>query len=213
MNSEFLLRRIHSITGIVPIGIFLVYHLFTQLYLHSGAEVYNAQTNAYYDSPMAMLLMAVFVYIPLFFHSIYGLRLSDRVLDVAEVGAQTEYRYFANLLYWLQRFSGIGIFLFIGAHLTMTQLVPRMDNSYGQHFEHLQHGFLSPDSGLVTLAVYVLGILGSAFHLGNGINTFCITWGITLTPASQRLVRSFGIMVFLGLTGVGYYSISVLYLI
>ena len=41
MDSHFLARRIHSLTGIVPVGLFLVYHLYLQLYLHSGAEVYN----------------------------------------------------------------------------------------------------------------------------------------------------------------------------
>lgn len=212
MNSEFLLRRIHSITGIFPVGIFLVYHLFTQLYLHSGAEVYNEHTNAFYDSPMAMLLLAIFVYIPLFFHSIYGLKLSNSLLNVSEVGAQTEYRYLANVLYWLQRLSGVGVFLFIGAHLTMTQLITRIEGEYGMHYEHLQAGFLNPDSGLVTLAVYVLGILGASFHFSNGINTFCITWGITLTPLSQKMVRNFSIGVFIALTMIGYYSISVLYL-
>jgi len=28
MDSHFLMRRIHSLTGVVPVGLFLVYHLY-----------------------------------------------------------------------------------------------------------------------------------------------------------------------------------------
>ena len=45
MDSHFLLRRISSLAGVVPIGLFLVYHLYIQLYLHSGAEIYNKEVN------------------------------------------------------------------------------------------------------------------------------------------------------------------------
>ena len=70
MNSHFFARRVHSLTGIIPVGLFLVYHLYTQLYLHQGAEKYNEHTNAFYDSPLAIWLLIIFVYIPLFYHSI-----------------------------------------------------------------------------------------------------------------------------------------------
>jgi len=212
MSLEFILRRVHSITGIFPVGVFLVYHLYIQLYLHSGSEFYNDKVNSFYDSPIAILLLAVFVYIPLIFHSVYGVYLSSQLIDIPEVGAQMEYKYFSNLLYWLQRLSGVGVFLFIGAHLYNAKLSPLLSDDFGKHYEHLQSGFLNPDSGWLTLAVYSLGILGAAFHLGNGINTFCITWGIALTPLSQKMMRTISIGIFILLTISGYYSITVFWL-
>lgn len=212
MGSEFLLRRIHSITGVFPVGLFLVYHLYTQLYLHSGAEVYNDKVNSFYDSPIAILLLALFVYIPLIFHSVYGVYLSSQLVDLPEIGAQMEYRYLSNLLYWLQRLSGVGVFLFIGAHLYNAKIAPFISDDFGNHYEHLQSGFLNPESGWLTLTVYIFGILGAAFHLGNGINTFCMTWGIALTPLSQKMMRTMGIGIFILLTISGYYSITVFWL-
>jgi succinate dehydrogenase / fumarate reductase cytochrome b subunit len=69
------MRRIHSLTGVVPVGLFLVYHLYLQLYLHSGAETYNAEVNSFYDSPLAIWTLVIVVYIPLFFHAFLGVRL------------------------------------------------------------------------------------------------------------------------------------------
>ena len=118
MNSHFFARRVHSLTGIIPVGLFLIYHLYTQLYLHQGAEKYNEYTNAFYESPLAIWLLIIFVYIPLFYHSILGAKLS------IEATPQPSYHYFSHLLYWLQRISGIGVLLFIFAHLYNTQVMP-----------------------------------------------------------------------------------------
>ncbi len=202
MDSDFLLRRIHSLTGIIPVGLFLVYHLYIQLYLHSGAEAYNGVVNSYYDGPLALVLLIVFVYIPLFFHSFYGVKLS------IEAQIQPEYTFFSHLLYWLQRLSGVGIFLFIFAHIWNTQIKPLADGTWGTHFEHLHEGFHDPTFGLVTISVYVFGILGATFHLANGINTFCITWGIATTPKSQARIRAVSIVTFILLTVMAFYSIS-----
>jgi succinate dehydrogenase / fumarate reductase cytochrome b subunit len=189
----------------IPVGIFLVYHLYTQLYLHQGAEKYNEQTNAFYNSPLAIWLLIIFVYMPLFYHSILGAKLS------IEATPQPSYHYFAHLLYWLQRISGIGVLLFIFAHLYNTQVMPLLNDTYGQHFEHLADGFASAETGWLTKSVYLLGILGATFHFANGINTFCMTWGLALTPRAQLRVRVLSIIVFILLTGVSLYSMSAIW--
>jgi succinate dehydrogenase / fumarate reductase cytochrome b subunit len=40
-------------------------------------------------------------------------------------------------------------------------------------------------SGIVPV-LYAIGVLSCVFHLANGIWTFGITWGLWVTPASQR---------------------------
>jgi succinate dehydrogenase / fumarate reductase cytochrome b subunit len=37
-----------------------------------------------------------------------------------------------------------------------------------------------------TLVVYILGVLGIAYHLANGIHTAMMTWGAAVTKASLR---------------------------
>jgi len=202
MDSHFLTRRIHSLTGIVPVGLFLVYHLYLQLYLHSGAEVYNEVINGFYDSPLAIWALVIVVYIPLFFHAFFGVRL------IFESSVQPSYTYFSHLL---QRISGIGVLLFILAHVWNTQFGPWISGTWGTHFEHLSSGFTDPDSGMITKAVYLLGIIGAVFHFSNGLNTFCMTWGIALTPKSQIRVRILSIFLFFILAASALYALSAIW--
>ena len=205
MDNHFLYRRLHSLSGIIPVGLFLIYHLYLQLYLHSGAEIYNAEINSFYDSPLAIWILVLIVYIPLFFHSIYG------VFLIFEGKVQPSYLYFPHVLYWLQRLSGIGIVLFIIAHVWNTQLGPMFSGTWGNHWEHLFEGFSNPETGLVTKIVYVFGIFGATFHFANGINTFCMTWGIALTPKSQLRIRLISILVFLVLITSSLFSLSAIW--
>jgi succinate dehydrogenase / fumarate reductase cytochrome b subunit len=205
MDSYFITRRIHSLTGLVPVGLFLVYHLYLQLYLHSGAEVYNEVINGFYDSPLAIWSLVIVVYIPLFFHAFFGIRL------IFESKVQPSYTYFSHLLYWLQRISGVGVLLFTIAHVWNAQLGPWVAGTWGTHFEHLSSGFADPDSGLITKAVYLLGTIGAVFHFSNGINTFCMTWGIALTPKSQIRVRILSILLFIILAASAFYALSAIW--
>ena len=52
-----------------------------------------------------------------------------------------------------------------------------------------------------------LGNLGIAFHLANGLWTFLITWGLTVTPRSQRVSQVLSILFFLVLVGMAGTSI------
>ena len=205
MDSYFITRRIHSLTGLVPVGLFLVYHLYLQLYLHSGAEVYNEVINSFYDSPLAIWSLVIVVYIPLFFHAFFGIRL------IFESKVQPSYTCFSHLLYWLQRISGVGVLLFTIAHVWNAQLGPWVAGTWGTHFEHLSSGFADPDSGLITKAVYLLGTVGAVFHFSNGLNTFCMTWGIALTQKSQIRVRILSILLFIILAASAFYALSAIW--
>ena len=205
MDSHFLTRRIHSLTGIVPVDFFWCTISYLQLYLHSGAEIYNEVINGFYDSPLAIWALVIVVYIPLFFHAFFGIRL------IFESSVQPSYTYFSHLLYWLQRISGIGVLLFILAHVWNTQFGPWISGTWGTHFEHLSSGFTDPDSGMITKAVYLLGIIGAVFHFSNGLNTFCMTWGIALTTKSQIRVRILSISLFFILSASALYALSAIW--
>ena len=145
------------------------------------------------------------VYIPLLFHSLLG------VILVFENKVQPSYTYFSHLLYWLQRISGIGVLLFIIAHVWNAKLGPWIAGTWGTHFEHLSSGFADPETGMLTKTVYLLGVLGAVFHFAYGLNTFCMTWGIALTPTSQKGVRSFSILVFIILIASAFYALAAIW--
>jgi len=57
----------------------------------------------------------------------------------------------------------------------------------------LMHSILS-DPGW--FAFYVLGVISAVFHFCNGIFTFCITWGLTVSERSQALVQRASLALF-----------------
>jgi len=189
----------------VPLGLFLIYHLYLQLYLHSGAKVYDSRINSFYESPLAIWFLVIIVYLPLLFHGIFGIKLA------LEAKVQPQYAYYSHLLFALQRISGIGVLLFIFAHVWNAQLAPALAGVWGGHYEHLATGFGDPSSGIITKAVYVLGILGATFHFANGINTFCMTWGITMTPVAQKRVQNLSVALFVLLAGSAFYSLAAIW--
>src|SRR5690606_24595456 len=75
---------------------------------------------------------------------------------------------------------------------------------------------IAPDFGTATLLVvretfkmplmlvlYTLFVLAAVFHAFNGLWTFMISWGVTLTPRSQTLMRtlSTALMLLFGFLG------------
>lgn len=67
------------------------------------------------------------------------------------------------------------------------------------------------------LVLYTIFVLSACFHAFNGLWTFLISWGVSLTERSQRLMRFFanglmGVIAFLGLAAIwGTYWINLRY--
>ena len=70
-------------------------------------------------------------------------------------------------------------------------------------FRHMAEGLREP----LTFTVYVLGILGAAYHLANGLATFCITWGLTISPRAQARMTSVALVLFLVISFIGLNSV------
>ncbi|HEV8376792.1 MAG TPA: hypothetical protein VGR38_11245 [Candidatus Polarisedimenticolia bacterium] len=76
-------------------------------------------------------------------------------------------------------------------------------NGFSLDFAPMSDGLREPR----TFAVYTLGILGTAYHLANGLWTFCLTWGFSVSRSSQRWLTSasmalFGLLFLLGMNNV-----------
>jgi succinate dehydrogenase / fumarate reductase cytochrome b subunit len=196
-SGHFLARRLHSLVGIVPLGAVLVFHFWFHAYSHAGPAVYDQKLAELYAWPLKTLLAWITVYLPLIYHSIYGLFITR------EAGPNfLAYGYFRNWMYTLQRASGIGLLLFIPAHLVKARwphvFFPGESMSFAHEVEGFQHA--------LTVAVYVAGIVGAAFHLANGAFTFGITWGWWTGPAAQRRASFASIALFALLLGMGFWA-------
>ncbi|CRI65378.1 Succinate dehydrogenase, cytochrome b558 subunit [Thiocapsa sp. KS1] len=179
-NPHFLLRRLHSLLGLLPVGAFLIFHLWENSQSRFGAEHYNEHVVAALKGMNYLPLMEIFmIALPLLFHASYGLVITAQMR--AELA---RYGYARNRLYWMQRVSGIGILLFLLLHVGMTRIAGIWDPSVGDDlFAHMQAMLSQP----WMLALYLVGLLLSVFHLANGLASMAIVWGLTTSVRAQAL--------------------------
>jgi succinate dehydrogenase / fumarate reductase, cytochrome b subunit len=198
-GRHFWLRRLHSLSGIVPVGGFLAFHLYENYAATRGAEEYNRMTRTLQTVPFAVAIEIVVIAIPLFFHGIYG-------LFVTSTGGANvvSHPYVRNWAYFVQRVTGVIVFAFILFHYWTTRLVQLHDHESLNLFNQVQAAVANP----WIYAFYVAGILSATYHLANGIWSFSIVWGITISPGAQRRMAYVSAAVFLILSFFGVRSIS-----
>lgn len=193
----FLIRRLHSLTGVVPIGAFLIPHLTTNSSVvwgmindskhgHAGVETFQHEVNFIHSLPFLILIEIFVLWLPIAYHSLVG-------IWFATTGTSNlrHYRYQDNWRYTLQRVSGYVGVLYIFLHISSLRwgwtyggLTPAFDPYYAASTTaaHLQQGTL----GLLLAAFYLVSVLLLVFHFANGLWTAAITWGLTITPEAQR---------------------------
>jgi succinate dehydrogenase / fumarate reductase cytochrome b subunit len=199
LPRHFWLRRLHSLSGIVPVGGFLAFHLFENYQATRGADAYNEMTRRLQQVPFAVALEVLVIALPLFFHGIYGLFLTSTARPNAISSP-----YVRNWMYVLQRLTGIVVFAFILFHYWTTRLVQLHDHESLDLFRQVQSAVANP----WVYAFYIVGILSATLHLANGIWSFSIVWGITVSPAAQRRMALVSAAVFVVLSALGLLSIA-----
>ncbi len=72
-NREFFNRRLHSLLGVIPVGIFLIQHLIVNHFAVYGASSFNQAAHFMEGLPFRYALELLIIFIPLLYHAIYGL--------------------------------------------------------------------------------------------------------------------------------------------
>jgi succinate dehydrogenase cytochrome b subunit len=179
---HFLLLKFHSLTGLVPIGLFLTFHLLINSLRTVGVLPYQWSIDAINSLPFLIWIEVLFIYIPLLFHSFMGFYITQ----VAKLNI-IRYRYPRNWMYVLQRLTGAIVFVFLIYHLGTT-VAPKLWN--GHHlFEAAPFLIDVMNQEFATWTgriIYLVGILSATFHFANGLWAFCISWGIIVGPRAQR---------------------------
>ncbi len=193
-NQHFLWRKLHSLFGIIPLGLFLCIHLFINSFALKGPEAFDKAAEAMMELPYLIIIELVFIFIPLLFHMIYGIAIifsTDPDLVRHPKGS--------NVLYFLQRATGIAAIIFVCAHIYSITLSLRFINHQEVSYQFMSFLLANP----VTLAFYVIGLASVVFHFANGIRNFMITWGITAGRESQRIMGWVCTLLGLGVFFVG----------
>jgi len=198
-DRHFWLRRLHSLSGIVPIGGFLAFHLYENYQATLGSRAYNEMTHKLQTLPFAIAMEILIIAVPLLFHGIYGLFITGTAKPNL-----IRNPYLRNFMYFLQRATGVLVFAFILFHYWTTRLVQLHDHESLDLFRQVQAAVANP----WIYAFYVAGILSATFHLANGIWSFSIVWGLTIGPKAQRRMMYVSAIVFVILSFIGVRSIS-----
>ena len=190
-DNSYFLRKLHSLSGIVPFGIFMTVHLLINFTAVGGQESYNHATDFMVNMlPFKFFLELFVIFLPLLFHAGYGLYIAFQGKNNVR-----QFGYYRNWKFYLQRVTAILAFLFIVWHVWETKI--QID------FYGAEAGFVFMEqilSNNISLAFYIIGVLACIFHFANGVWTFLITWGITVSPESQRKSEYVAITLFIVLS-------------
>jgi succinate dehydrogenase/fumarate reductase cytochrome b subunit (b558 family) len=191
------LRKLHSLSGLVPVGVFLLVHLWTNAKALRGQAAFDDAVGEINHLPYLPLLEAG-ILLPLAFHAGYGIKLAFEARP--NVGSYATAR---NWMYTLQRVTGFVALAFLLFHLWEFRVQKAIGGMPISAFYPTLCAHLSSTVGGVPVValVYLTGLAASVFHFANGVWGFLCSWGVTLSRRSQHLSALFagalGIAVFL----------------
>ena len=202
---HFLLRRLHSLSGIVPVGVFVIFHLFTNFQLIRGGGEFQHEVDFIHSLP-ALLFLEIALWLAIGFHAVLGLwyTLSGEV----NVSA---YPYGSNWRYVLQRVTGVIALVFIFLHIATLRW--RWDlfgwytpfyADWGEGDERVPLVAATTAKALqwhwLVVVLYAVGALSAVYHWANGLWTAAISWGLTISVAAQRRWGQFCVALGVALT-------------
>jgi len=210
-RHEFVVRRLHSLLGLMPLGGYLAFHLATNAAVIDGPETYQHRADQIHVlGPTTILVLEwSVIFLPILFHGLVGLAIVSRgnrnLLD---------YPYRENFRYTLERVTGVIAFLFIFWHVFHMHGWLRMDwwmenvarPLGGARFDP-EHAPATAAAALqaswVVAAVYLAGTLAVVYHFSNGLWTAGITWGLWTSPNAQRWANVPCVILGVTLAGIG----------
>ena len=196
-EQEFYWRRLHSLLGLIPIGLFLTVHLFINFSATKGAETFNKFSEGMESLPFLGIIEWVVIYIPLLFHAIYGVYIAFTAKPNLNRFGTTR-----NWFFVFQRFTGIFLVIFIAWHIWQTRLQKTIADATIDY--NLMADVVTSNGMLI---FYIVGIIAATFHLSNGLWSFLVSWGITQSPKSQKVVTWITMIIFVLLSVVGVMAI------
>ncbi len=199
LSSTFLFRKLHQLTGIIPLGIFLLEHFYTNSKAMTGPGDFNNAVRDLQSIPYIIFIETLGIFVPLIYHAVYGIFITweARPNNLA-------YPYPRNWFYTIQRITGMILFLFITFHVLNFRfgLLPGLNNlSVAEHPDRA-FGIVSGEFRTAwVFAVYLVGITATVWHLANGVWLFAVDWGVVIGERAQRLTGyaciAFGLLLLL----------------
>jgi succinate dehydrogenase / fumarate reductase, cytochrome b subunit len=196
-NQEFFYRRLHSLLGVIPVGLFLVQHLVVNHFATGGPESFNNAAHFMERLPFRIVLETFVIFLPLLFHAIYGLYIAFTAKNNT-----SRYGFFRNWMFMIQRVSGVITLVFVVWHVWETRIAAAFGSEV--NFQMMESILSSP----FMFWFYVIGVVSTIFHFSNGLWSFFVSWGITVTPRSQLISTYVTLGIFVALSIVGIRALT-----
>ncbi|MFM7248795.1 MAG: succinate dehydrogenase [Planctomycetaceae bacterium] len=190
-RHQFLIYRLFSLSGLVPVGAFLAVHLLTNASVLGGPASFQSRVDLIHSlGPLLVPIEILFIFLPMLFHATVGF-----VIIAGGLPNVGSYPYAGNVRYTLQRATGMIAFAFIIWHLIQLHWLgkPLGGGSFDPH-----HATSTAAEAIAPLGVsilYAIGVLSTVFHFSNGLWTLGITWGLWTSPAAMRRANVVSIAV------------------
>ncbi|TWT32260.1 Succinate dehydrogenase cytochrome b558 subunit [Posidoniimonas corsicana] len=203
-RHEFLIRRLHSLSGLVPVGAYMCVHLLTNASILNSAETFQNNVYTIHSLDKALPIVEwLFIFLPIIFHAVIGV-----VIIKGGLPNNSNYKYGPNWRYTLQRATGMIAFVFIFLHVfhlhgwfhgeAWLEFARSVGGASFSPFNAASTLKVAM-SGFVVPVLYAIGVLSCVFHLANGIWTMGITWGAWTTPKAQQtalgICSGFGVLL------------------
>ncbi len=193
ISRHFVLRKLHQLTGVLPLGVFLLEHFYTnskalgsEAAHKSGQQLFNESVTELQAMPYILFIEIFGIFLPLIYHAVYGM-----VITYQGKPNAGSYDYGRNWLYLIQRVTGVILFVFITFHVLNFRfgLIPGLNaRSVAEHpneaFQIVRREFQNS----IILFLYFIGIASTTFHFANGLWLFLIDWGIAVGRRTQQLL-------------------------
>lgn len=178
-HTTFYLRRLHSLSGIVPVGFFLLEHIFTISSVMGGASNFDSSVAklALIPHDIMIFMEIFFIAIPFLFHGIYG-----AIIAMQAKNNPQQYGYARNWQFYFQRMTAWYTIVFLLWHVGYLRFM--MKGSGVEINYALMNNYLSNP---IVFVLYAVGMVAAIYHFTNGLFTFTMTWGIAKGPRAQAV--------------------------
>jgi succinate dehydrogenase / fumarate reductase cytochrome b subunit len=197
LSSTFVFRKLHQLTGIIPLGAFLLEHLYTNSKALNGPGDFNKAVTDLQSIPYVLFVEIGFIFIPLIYHAVFGMFITWEMRP-----NNLSYPYPRNWFYTVQRVTGVILFFFILFHVLNFRfgLLPGLNDKSVAHYPNQAYDIVADEFQLWwVVAIYAVGIVSTVWHLANGIWLFLVDWGLVIGERAQRLTGyaciAFGVLL------------------
>jgi succinate dehydrogenase / fumarate reductase cytochrome b subunit len=173
------------LSGIVPLGLFLLEHFYTNSKALAGSEPFNKAVTELQGIPYILLVEIGGIFIPLIYHAVYGMFITFEARP-----NNLAYPYPRNWFYTIQRVTGVILFFFILFHVLNFRfgLIPGLNTVSVAHAPNQAFDIVAREFQMIPIfIIYLIGITSTVWHFANGIWLFLVDWGITIGAQAQRL--------------------------